>query len=161
MSPCPTTFLFVYFSIDAIFVQEDQLHTAVHLIWRASVTIRYLSFPHSVTVVTLTYSHALMRLHSYVSLCTLSKPQPFALSSLLSILVYYLFFSPLPYGAVRYSYITCNVVSSFSPVNSKPSNRLSGSSVSVLLPTGHKTTFATDAASSLEGVQQQFKKLKW
>ena len=35
----------VYSSVDAISVQEDQLHTSVHLIWRAYVRIRYLFSP--------------------------------------------------------------------------------------------------------------------
>ena len=35
----------VYSSVDAISVQEDQLHTSVHLIWRAYVRIWYLFSP--------------------------------------------------------------------------------------------------------------------
>ena len=41
----------IYFSIDVISIQEDQLHTSVHLIWRAYVRIRYLYVPHSVTTI--------------------------------------------------------------------------------------------------------------
>ena len=46
MIPCPPTLNSLpLFFIDAISVQEDQLHTSVHLIWRAYVRIRYLFSP--------------------------------------------------------------------------------------------------------------------